>query len=295
MKTMEKVRPVTMNRKGVTFVSSLREQSIYEINMDKIALKESYNVSESPAIKSMAYDHENDILYISDHIEGTITAIHEGHQEVLISNLGIPVMIALDETNRLYVSDYELDGIAIIDIAKKKIIKTIKTGSHPEGISVSNNLIAVCNSNDNTVSLINKDNYEIETIKVGRTPKGIISTTNYLYVINYDDSTLNKIDLNNKEVGIVKLKGKKPKQMVHDEDNIYIVMYQTDQLIVFNKETEEQTVIGGLSSPCSVTQNEDYIFVANEGNKTISILQKKNISIIDNIHLNSKPEFIIRK
>ncbi len=48
----------------------------------------------------------------------------------------VPVGIAIDEKNLVYVANSNADVVSIIDIEKGQILKTIKTGKEPDGIAI---------------------------------------------------------------------------------------------------------------------------------------------------------------
>lgn len=94
-----------------------------------------------------------------------------------------------------FISSY--DGyVNVLDTASLTIIQYIKVGANPEGLTVSNNRLFVCNSGglnfpnvDSTVSVIDLSNFqEMTRIVIGKNPGGIITASNgTVYAISRGD------------------------------------------------------------------------------------------------------------
>ena len=84
-------------------------------------------------------------------------------------------------------------------------MKEINVGLFPYAISYlkQSNRVLVTNQWDNTVSVIDLEDYAVsKTIEVGEYPEGIDAhpCENYVYVANYFDNTISVIDIKRREV-----------------------------------------------------------------------------------------------
>ncbi len=87
--------------------------------------------------------------------------------------------------NLAYITNEKDNTVSVIDIKKKKVIKTVKVGQRPRGIIMSKDgkLVLICASDDDRVEV-----REAETLKLKyHLPSG---PDPELFILSPDDSTL---------------------------------------------------------------------------------------------------------
>lgn len=132
-----------------------------------------------------------------------------------------------------YVSAWEKDEIAVIDLESNKITGSIKVGVEPEGILLYNDKLFVANTgewgkDDNTISVINLKNNTVEkTLTVENNPKCLVlDKNNNIWVVCAGYATkgaLCKINPNSYEVTKIAIEGFNPDrlQINNTKDKLY--------------------------------------------------------------------------
>jgi PQQ-dependent catabolism-associated beta-propeller protein len=120
--------------------------------------------------------------------------------------------------------DLQADGIAIVDTARRKVIKVLAAGSDPEQFALTpdGKRLYVANEDVALTSVVDLERGEvIERIPVGREPEGVGITPNgrWVLVTNESDNSVSVIDATtNKVVRSVSV-GKRPRDMAFTPDS----------------------------------------------------------------------------
>ena len=144
----------------------------------------------------IALTRNNKLLYTVTKEDNKLYTISLKTNEVL-NSLDLPrkaysCVLSPDE-KYLYVSIWGGKEIDIIDTASQKIIKTIKTGSHPNELLLNKkgSLLYVANANDNTVSIIDAASRKvIETLSTALYPTDLSGSTTNGMALTSDEKTL---------------------------------------------------------------------------------------------------------
>src|SRR5690349_14929221 len=83
-------------------------------------------------------------------------------------------------TNRLYVANFELGTLTVLDGSTYQLVDTVSVGNGPTGVAVDafTNRIYVTNTLDNTVVILNGgDDSILQTVSVGNRPIGVAVNT----------------------------------------------------------------------------------------------------------------------
>jgi YVTN family beta-propeller protein len=108
----------------------------------------------------VAFNHENNHIYVANSISNTVTIIDASTFDVLNPGLaaGIyPWGVAVNPTtNRIYVTNSGDNTVSVIDGSTDTVVETVSVGSGPEGIAANplNDLVYVANYGDDTISVI---------------------------------------------------------------------------------------------------------------------------------------------
>ncbi|OJZ68467.1 hypothetical protein BRW64_02510 [Mycolicibacterium diernhoferi] len=131
-------------------------------------------------------------LSFFDPTSGEPTTVRVGHS---------PGAIAIDGRGHVWVTNTG-DGTVSVFTAAGAPIRTLSVGTTPVGIGISDTTVFVANFADDTVSIVDPDDYSIRTISsAGANPIGIaIGADGTAYVSNFGSSTIAVIDPQTHEV-----------------------------------------------------------------------------------------------
>src|SRR5262245_9597010 len=93
----------------------------------------------------------------------------------------------------IYVSNEKDNTISVVDSEKMEVVKTVKVGQRPRGITVTHDgkYILVCASDDDTVEMIDAATFEqVGTLPSGPDPELFVlhPDGSKLYIANEDDN-----------------------------------------------------------------------------------------------------------
>lgn len=96
-----------------------------------------------------------------------------------IKNLGNPRRIVKVATDKFYVTDYTSNAVLVLDMATRKVVKTLDVGDSPDRMFVHDDLTFVCNTGsvnrDSTLTIIrNTADTIVKKLNVGDTPNSIV-------------------------------------------------------------------------------------------------------------------------
>ena len=144
---------------------------------------------------------ENNSLYVID------LKTKKTKKQLPLGGEGYTCILAPD-ANELYISCWGCEKLLIFDTAKEEFVASIPVGSHPNEILLSKkgNFIFVANSDDNSVSVIDKKSRKVvETLNAalfpnapaGSTTNGLALSKNgkQLYIANADNNCLAVFDV----------------------------------------------------------------------------------------------------
>src|SRR5262249_38966015 len=120
------------------------------------------------------------------------------------------------EGRRLYVSLGQANSIAVVDVAARKLLQTVKVGAVPHGVKVTpdGKTLLVTNTADNTVSLLSLEpEAKVEaTVRTGANPFEVTISpdSSTAYVSNFLGDSISVVDLHAKKTISTIRSGKQP-------------------------------------------------------------------------------------
>ena len=126
----------------------------------------------------------DDKAYIVVNASGRVEVVSaDSMSHITTINLGSPRYITSASLNKAYVSDWNINGVQVIDLLTHEVTSTISCGVGPEAILVNNGYAYVCNvggwSLDNTISVIDVNtDVVVNTISVGDKPNSLVVDAN---------------------------------------------------------------------------------------------------------------------
>ena len=109
------------------------------------------------------------------------------------------------EANLAYITNEKDNTVSVIDISKKKVIKTVKVGQRPRGIIMSKDgkLVLVATSDDDRVEVRDAETMKLKYhLPSGPDPELFILSPDddILYIANEDDAMVTVVDMNDKMI-----------------------------------------------------------------------------------------------
>jgi YVTN family beta-propeller protein len=144
-------------------------------------------------------------LYIALPGKAVVSTVNRDSQVVEIAADAIPCAVAVDEeTNRIYVANYEANTVTVIDGAAALPIATIAVGLRPQALAVDSarGRIYVANTHSNSVTVIDgKTNRAVETVPAGLNPYAVVVSpfTHRVYVADENGSALTAIEVESRK------------------------------------------------------------------------------------------------
>jgi YVTN family beta-propeller protein len=184
--------------------------------------------------------------------------------------------------------------VSVIDANTNTKIKDITVGERPSHMMQYNiDEIYVVNSNNRTVSVINRNNYHVENIRVGSDPEGIAFGPRTAFVANSGNNTVSAIDVITHNVTNIHV-GRNPFAIAYDDNNRKLYVTNSGEntvsvITVINRTNYhvENIHVGGPHPDDIEFDGPNRIDVANRGNKsspdTVSVIDDSNNTILRNI------------
>lgn len=120
--------------------------------------------------------------------------------------------------------DFAADGIAVVDTAKRRLVRVLKAGSDPEQFDVSHDgrRLYISNEDAGTLSVLDvKTGALVATIPVGREPEGVRVSPNarWVLVTSETDSTVTIINAHTLHVVRTVHVGLRPRDVAYTPDS----------------------------------------------------------------------------
>ena len=109
------------------------------------------------------------------------------------------------KANLAYITNEKDNTVSVIDIDKKKVVKTVKVGQRPRGIIMSKDgkLVLICASDDDRVEVRDAKTLKLKYhLPSGPDPELFILSPDddILYIANEDDAMVTVVDMNDKMI-----------------------------------------------------------------------------------------------
>jgi len=221
-----------------------------------------------------------------------------------------PGYMAIDPLNNiLYITNADSDSISIVAVDDEiRLIGQLPVGSMPQGIDCHFNdeVLAVANTNSNSIYIINTFNYEIcKVIKFESYPFQVKYSADgrrifvgcsclekqeegSIIVLNTDDYSIeSEIFLNGM-----------PGQIYETSDGKYVLAASMGkgglQIIDLKKEKVIKNIVtNGMTHCIAVDRDEKYVYVTNTDDNSVSVVDWRNGRRLTNIQVGKEPNGIL--
>src|SRR5688572_29596512 len=189
-----------------------------------------------------------------------------------------------DEECAKLVADKSKDGIAVVDVATRKVTRVLPGGSDPETFDISKDgtKLFVSNEDANTASIVDIASGKIRaTIPVGKEPEGVRLHPDgkTVWITGETDHDLTLLDTETgKSVGRIKV-GKRPRDLAFSPDGsrAYVTSEVDGTLWVLDAAARKPITVvklGEGAKPMGVVVSDDgqRVYVANGRGKTVALV-----------------------
>lgn len=224
------IDPVERN---LLYVLASRDRMVKVVELSSFRVINFFPVplNDTPTFMTISPDGRD--AYLLDERNGYLSRVNltSGSIEARILLGDQPVYAAyLQEQNLLAVSLYLSQKILLLNPLSLGVVRSISTGSAPQGLIVLENQLYVAESGDNTVSITDLSSRGTQNrLMVGFGPRRLLETTNnQIFVSNYKDNSLS-VMLPGQFGVIQEIYGlDRPLEMVLNE--FYHRLYVTDEM-----------------------------------------------------------------
>ena len=209
---------------------------------------------------------------------------------------GNPIFTKEDPKN----SDHSADGIGVIDVQEKKIVKNLPSGSDPEQFAVSGDGTRLYISNEDTgeASIMNVGDGKVETsLKVGEEPEGVAITPDgkLFYVTCETGGEVFVIDAKKKSiVGQFTVPGR-PRNVAFTPDGAlaFVPSETSGQIYVVDAKYKVVRTIklppGSRPMDVKVSRDGKKLYSSNGRGGTVSVIDVKKYEVLKTIKVGQRP------
>ena len=197
------------------------------------------------------------------------------------------------------------NDLSIIDIKNYKYIKSIKVGPHPNDMAIINDDAYVLCGDSNSLNIIDLNTGLVKyVISLEEYPHNICISENkeYAYICNLYGDSITIIDCNKKKI-IKRIRGfNKPTKVIisNDKQKLYICesnlgISGKGKIIQLDRDKlSYMKEINLGTTPIDLYQDEEYLYVSNFVEGSISIIDVNLFREIDRIKVEGMPKGIIK-
>ncbi len=176
-------------------------------------------------------------------------------------------------------------AIGVCSASAAAVVKTIKVGSGPAGVSSDRTHVWVANSGGDTVSEIDASTGTVvNTIPVGSGPWGVSSDGTHVWVANSVGDTVSEIDASTGTVVRTITVGRRPIGVSSDGTHVWVANSVGDTVSEIDASTG--TVVNTIpvgSGPYGVSSDGTHVWVANADDGTVSEIDASTGTVVKTI------------
>ncbi|MEJ2691201.1 MAG: YncE family protein [Deltaproteobacteria bacterium] len=210
------------------YVLAARESRIKTVELNSQRVVDSFPIPLAIEPSFMTISPDGQWVYVLDESQNYLSRLDLESGRLLDRvRLGYePQYVAyLADQNFLAVSSVISQTVSFRDPQNLSEVGSVHTGSSPDGLLVSNNLLYIAERGANTVSVVDLTMNKIQSrVDVGLGPRRLLDNGSQIYVSNYDDGSLSVIYPGQLEVGREIYGLGRPLEMVYDQNyrRIYV-------------------------------------------------------------------------
>jgi YVTN family beta-propeller protein len=200
-----------------------------------------------------------------------------------------------------YIANGGADEVLKITASSEAVINAPVTGT-PYGVAITPNgqQVLITQNGDDAVAFISTSDFTEPpfTLAVGSFPRGVAvdPTGKYVYVANSGDNTVSKIDVSDRTIVDTITVADEPWGVAarFDEQNdspvVYVACHLDDSITVIEKDNQTTIInVGNGPIGLAVTPDGSDLYVANNNDDTVSIIDTFTNAVIDTVSVGSAP------
>ena len=210
-----------------------------------------------------------------------------------------------DEECEKLTTDKSKDGIAVVDVATRKVVRVLPGGSDPETFDISEDgtTLFVSNEDAHTASIVDIPSGKVRaTLAVGKEPEGVRLQPDgaVVYVTGETDHNLTLIDTRaGKVIGYIGV-GKRPRDLAFTPDGsrAYVTSEIDGTVWVIDVPARKASKVIELpqgSKPMGVVVSADgkRVYVANGRGGTVSVIDAATNTVTATVRVGERPWGIV--
>jgi len=304
-------------RFGDRAMRSLIEGVIARTENETVALLEQYHVPVVP-------NGHAEFVYVTNEDAGTISIISTASQRVVgeidvgtrprgveVSPSGDRVYVALsgspkcpptmeDEDCAKLEADKSKDGIGVVDVRERRIVRVLPGGSDPEEFDVDDaeRWLYVSNEDADQMSIVDVETGDvIRTVPVGREPEGVRLTPDgaHVFVTSESDHGVTVVDTATGQASSIAV-GWRPRDVLFNRDGsrAYVSAEHGGSVAVIDVAAQRvlETIMlppGSLPMGLALSPDERTLYVANGRAQTVSVIDLEQSDVVANVRVGARP------
>ena len=197
------------------------------------------------------------------------------------------------KANLAYITNEKDNTVSVLDIKKKKVVKTIEVGQRPRGIIMSKDgkLVLICASDDDRVEVRDAETMKLKYyLPSGPDPELFVLSPdgNTLYIANEDDAMVTVVDMDQKMIIDDIPVGVEPEGMGLNTDGSMLVnTSETTNMAHFinteNLEIVENVLVDARPRVAMFTEDNSEIWVSAEIGGTVKVISPEDKTVTKTI------------
>lgn len=200
-----------------------------------------------------------------------------------------------------YIANSGVDEVLEINATSEAVINTTVTGT-PYGVAITPNgqQVLITQNGADAVAFISTSNFTEPpfSLTVGSFPRGVAvdPTGGYAFVANSGDNTVSKISISGRNIVDTITVADEPWGVAarFDEQNdspvVYVACYLDDSVTVIEKDNQTTIInVGDGPIGLAVTPDGSDVYVANNNDDTVSIIDTFTNTVIDTVSVGNAP------
>jgi YVTN family beta-propeller protein len=258
-------------------------------------------------------EDSDDITIIDSGTDSVIATVRAGKRPrgLRLSPDGTTLFVAVSgspkagpgvDESKLPPPDRSADGVAVIDVATRRYVKTLPGGNDPESFDVSldGKTVYVSNEDNGTASILDVESGTvIGTVPVGEEPEGVTLRPDgkAVYVTSEATGTVAVVDTDSRKVIATIATGERPRSIVFTPDGskAYVTAEVAGAVAVIDARTNrplERIVVpdsGAKPMGTAISPDGKWVYVTNGRGRTLSIIDTASDSIVASIRVGTRP------
>jgi PQQ-dependent catabolism-associated beta-propeller protein len=190
------------------------------------------------------------------------------------------------DASKAYITNEKDNTLSVIDINKRKVIKTIDIGQRPRGITITKDgkLVLICASDDDRVEVRDAETLKLKYhLPSGPDPELFVLSPDdsILYIANEDDAMVTVVDMNEKMIIDDIPVGVEPEGMGLTNNGAVLVNTSETTNMAHFIDTEtlnivENVLVDARPRVAMFTPNDEEVWVSSEIGGTVKVINPKS-------------------